>query len=128
MEKYLKDALEIVKAQACICTMTGDQMAEMIQKLTLGIKAVNEGSDLPTSGEKFLISPAKAIKEKSITCAICGKSFKFLTKKHLASHSLSPEEYREQCGYKRDTPLVCKALQRERRKKSRTATVAKEQE
>ena len=48
-----------------------------------------------------------------------GKSFKVLTRKHLAKYGLTPEEYREKWGYPKGMPLVCKALQRERRKKMR---------
>ena len=47
----------------------------------------------------------------------CGKTFKILTRKHIASHTLDAAAYREKWGLKKDTPLVCKGLQRERRKK-----------
>ena len=120
MEKYLKEALDIVKAQASVCTMTEEEITTMISKLAVGIKAISEGTALPTGDEDAVTDPSKAIKEKSITCVKCGKSFKLLTKKHLASHGMTPEEYREACGYKKGTPLVCKSLQRERRKKMRS--------
>ena len=120
MEKYLKEALEIVKAQASVCTMTEEEITTMISKLAVGIKAISAGTAPPGSDEEAAVEPAKAIKEKSITCVERGKSFKLLTKKHLASHGLTPEEYRERCGYKKGTPLVCKSLQRERRKKMRS--------
>lgn len=120
MEKYLKEALDIVKAQASVCTMTEEEITTMISKLAVGIKAISEGAALPGSDDETTVEPGKAIKEKSITCVECGKSFKLLTKKHLASHGLTPEEYRERCGYKKGTPLVCKSLQRERRKKMRS--------
>ena len=120
MEKYLKEALEIVKAQASVCTMTEEEITTMIGKLAVGIKAISEGTALPGAADEVVVDPAKAIKEKSITCVECGKSFKLLTKKHLLSHGLTPEEYRERCGYKKGTPLVCKSLQRERRKKMRS--------
>jgi len=120
MEKYLKEAIDIVKAQASVCTMTEEEITTMISKLAVGIKAISEGTELPLCIDEVAIDPAKAIKEKSITCVNCGKSFKLLTKKHLASHGLTPEEYRERCGYKKGTPLVCKSLQRERRKKMRS--------
>ena len=119
METYLKEALDIVKAQASICIMTEDELVTKLKKLTLGIKAISEAAVLPATPGSTDIDPAKAIKEKSIACVKCGKTFKFLTKKHLASHNLTPEEYREQCGYKKGTPLVCKSLQRERRKRTR---------
>lgn len=116
MEDYLKEALEIVKAQASVRTMTEEEITSMVQTLTSGIKAIAEGGTVDTQ-EDSAVDPAKAIREKSILCSVCGKSFKVLTKKHLASHGLTPEEYREKYGYKKKTPLVCKSLQRERRKK-----------
>ena len=119
MENYLKEALEIVKAQASVRTMTEEEITTMVRKLAVGIRAVSENTIQPEESEGASLDPRKAIKEKSITCVECGKSFKLLTKKHLGSHGFTPEEYRERCGYKKGTPLVCKSLQRERRKKMR---------
>ena len=123
MQDYLKEALEIVKAQASVRTMTEDELASMLQKLTRDIRGISES--LPSEQgdgatlEGAAIDPAKAVREKSIICAVCGRSFKLLSRKHLASHGLTPEEYREKFGYKKDTSLACKSLQRERRKKMR---------
>lgn len=116
MEEYLKQALDIVKAQASVRTMTEEEITSMVQKLSSGIQAIAEGGSVEVE-EKMACEPQKAIREKSIICCVCGKSFKILTKKHLASHELSPIEYREKFGYKKNFPLVCKSLQRERRKK-----------
>ena len=115
METHLKEALEIVKAQASVRTMTEEEITTMVKKLSDGILAISEGSGGQDTGDT--IDPKKAIKEKHITCVICGRPFKLLTKKHLATHGLTVEEYREHCGYKKGMPLVCKALQRERRQK-----------
>lgn len=118
MDNHLKEALEIVKAQASVRTMTEEEITSMLQTLTRGIRAISETLPQDDGGdEQMQIDSTKAIKEKSITCVECGRSFKLLTKKHLATHDLTPEEYRERCGYKKNTPLVCKSLQRERRKK-----------
>jgi len=59
----------------------------------------------------------KSIKEKSITCLVCGKTMKVITKKHLALHGLDAVSYRDKFGLKKGTPLTCKELQRARRKK-----------
>ena len=117
MDSHLKNALEIVKAQANVRTMTEEEITSMLQKLTQGIRAISEGLPAETIEENYNIDPAKAIKEKNIICVECVKPFKLLTRKHLATHGLTPEKYRERCGYKKNAPLVCKALQRERRKK-----------
>ena len=117
MESYLKESLEIVKAQAGIRTMTEEEITTMVRKLSDSIRAISENSGAIVVEESEILDPKKAIKENSITCVICGKSFKLLTKKHLASHGLTADEYRERCSYKKGTPLVCKALQRARRQK-----------
>ncbi|WP_320173943.1 MucR family transcriptional regulator [Maridesulfovibrio sp.] len=116
MEDYLKEALEIVKAQASVRTMSEEEMTSMVRKLSAGIQAIAENT-IPAQEEAPACEPKKSIKEKSIVCCECGKSFKIITKKHLASHGLTSDEYREKYGLKKKTPLVCKSLQRERRKK-----------
>lgn len=117
MDNHLKEALEIVKAQASVRTMTEDEITSMLQKLTKDIRSISDALPSEDTEEVSDIDASKAIKEKTITCVECGRSFKLLTKKHLATHGLTPEEYRAKCGYKKNTPLVCKALQRERRRK-----------
>ncbi|MDQ7032767.1 MAG: MucR family transcriptional regulator [Desulfonauticus sp.] len=116
MEEYVKQALEIVKAQASVRTMTEEEITSMVQKIAEGIKKVSEQASVEEE-QAPATDPKKAIREKSIICLECGKAFKVLTKKHLASHGLTPQEYKEKWGYKKNISLVCKSLARERRKK-----------
>ena len=111
----MKQALEIVKAQASVRAMTEDEITGMVAKLTAGIMGLE--TPAPIEEQPPLMEPAKAIREASIVCCECGKTFKILTKKHLATHGLTPEAYREKYGYKRTQALACKALARERRAK-----------
>lgn len=117
MEDYLKSALEIVKAQASVRIMTDEEITSMVHRLAIGIRDASLEAESGEREETQGLDPKKAIKEKTITCLECGKSFKVITKKHLASHGLTPEEYKAKHGYKKSLPLVCKSLQRERRKK-----------
>ena len=118
MENYLKEALEIVKAQATVRTMTEEEITNMVRKLSESIRDIYEGETPAEETEEIVVQdPKKAVKEKSIVCVECGKSFRILTKKHLSTHGLTAAEYREKHGYKKGMPLVCKSLQRERRKK-----------
>lgn len=117
MEEYLKCALEIVKAQASVRTMTDEEITSMVRRLAAGIRDIS-GDELGGEMEQAVdMDPKKAVKEKTVTCLECGKSFKVITKKHLASHGLTPETYKAKHGYKKSMPLVCKSLQRDRRKK-----------
>jgi len=113
MNDYLKEALALVRAQASVRVMSEDEIMAMVKKLTVELGQIAEGPAVEATHE----DPRKSIKEKSITCLECGKTFKILTRKHLATHGLDAAQYREKWGFKKDTPLVCKGLQRERRKK-----------
>lgn len=115
MDDFLKEALEIVKAQASVRNMTEEEIISMVKSLAGGIQAIgaSEGGEAFNPAE----DPKKAVKEKTIVCLDCGKSFKILTKKHLSTHGLTPDQYREKWDYPKKMPLVCKSLQRERRKK-----------
>ena len=118
MDDFLKEALDIVKAQATVRTMNEEEILSMVKSLASGIRAIS-GSPVEESEESAVPStdPKKAVREKSIICLESGKAFKVLTKRHLAKFGLTPDEYREKWGYPKKMPLVCKELQRQRRKK-----------
>jgi predicted transcriptional regulator len=118
MDDFLKEALDIVKAQATVRTMNEDEILSMVKSLANGIKAIS-GNPTEEVEEAAVPStdPKKAVREKSIICLESGKSYKVLTKRHLAKYGLTPDEYREKWGYAKKMPLVCKELQRQRRKK-----------
>ena len=118
MDDFLKEALEIAKAQASVRTMTEEEILAMVQKLAANLAQIAGEGPLAEHGDEAAVGdPKKAIREKSILCLECGKSFKVLTKRHLASHGLTTAEYKEKWGYPKKTTLVCKGLARERRKK-----------
>lgn len=117
MDDFLKEALDIVKAQASVRTMTEEEILSMVKKLVRGIQAIHGDAPSQAEDEESSCEPGKCVREKTITCCVCGKAFKIITKKHLSSHNLTPTEYREKFGYKKGMPLVCKSLQRDRRKK-----------
>jgi predicted transcriptional regulator len=116
MQDYLKEAVEIAKAQASVRTMTPEEITSMVQKIASDLQTLSDGS-MEKESQEPAVDPKKAIREKSVVCLECGKSFKVLTKRHLASHGLTPEEYKAKWGYKKGTSLVAKGLARERRKK-----------
>lgn len=117
MDEYLKQALKIVNSQASVRIMTEEEIISMIRTLSHQLRTLEE---IPIDIiEKQNPVPAKSIKEKSITCLECGKNFKIITKRHLSTHDLDTNAYKEKWGIKKTTSLVCKELQRDRRKKMR---------
>ncbi|MFP4391644.1 MAG: MucR family transcriptional regulator [Desulfohalobiaceae bacterium] len=121
MESYVQEALDIVKAQASVRNMSEEEITSMVQKLSQQLKELlEERSEEEKSEQKQqepFVDPKKAIREKSVICLECGKTFKVLTKRHLATHGLTPTEYKAKWGYKKGTALIAKSLARERRKK-----------
>lgn len=114
MDDHVKQALEIVKAQAGFRSMTEEEINSMVRSLATTIQQL-AGEDPHSAAAKP--DAAAQIAERSVTCLECGKSFKLLTRRHLLSHGLTADEYRDKWGYAKDAALVCKSLQRERRKK-----------
>lgn len=118
MDDYLKMAFEMVKAQATTRPMTSAEMMAMAKELAEGMKAMSAGSGVALQ-EDAAIAPVKdakkSIKEKSVTCLECGKVFKILSGKHLASHGLDKKSYCEKFGLKPKTSLAAKGLVRARK-------------
>jgi len=117
MDDYLKEAIELARAQAGVRVMSEDEIAAFVQKVAASLRALDNDVDMADDSAVTVDDARKSIKEKTVTCLECGKNFKILTKRHLAQHGLTSEEYRDKYGLKKGTALVCKALQRERRKK-----------
>ncbi|MBS3779066.1 MAG: MucR family transcriptional regulator [Desulfovermiculus sp.] len=120
MEEYVQQALDIVKAQASVRTMSEEEITSMVQSLSQQLKGIVDGNGAKAEEEKSqepAVDPKKAIREKAVVCLECGKKFKVLSKKHLAQHGLTPEEYKEKWGFKKNQSLVTKELARQRKQK-----------
>lgn len=119
MDEYVKEALKLVKAQAGLRNMTGEQITSMIQSVADRLRGVE--SHIEKQKDYVFKYPAgnpkNSIREKSVICLGCGKSCKVLSKRHLAQHGLTPQEYKEKWGLKKDQSLVAKYLSRQRKKK-----------
>lgn len=50
--------------------------------------------------------PSEAVSDRSIICCLCGARRQNLTRRHLATHGISVEDYKKLCGYDPDMPLM----------------------
>jgi predicted transcriptional regulator len=131
MEEHVQHALEIVKAQASVRNMTEEEINSMVNRIASQLKEIidNEGSpEQAKEGQTPAIDPKKAIRENSVVCLECGKKFKVLSKRHLAAHGLTPQEYREKWGFKKNTSMIAKSLARQRRKKMQEMQIWKKRQ
>lgn len=111
-----EQAMGLVMAQASVRPMTADEMVTMKNEI---LAKFNGEVCVPAENEvaKLIADPKTAIKERTITCCICGEKMTVLTSKHLFKHGVTPDEYRDMCGYKKGQPLASKLLSRTRKEK-----------
>lgn len=120
MDDFTKMAMEMVKAQAGVRVLSSDEMVHMVKEIAAKLRNMTDtpGQESEANQQTALVGDAKkSIKAKSITCLECGKSFKILSKKHLAQHGLTAQEYREKFGLKKGIALAAKDLVKARREK-----------
>ena len=128
---YFEEALRLANNQASVRLMTDADILTMVETLATGLKALHEKLEAVEEPAKVeavasveetapAISPAdvkKSIKATSIVCLECGKVMKVLGSRHLASHGLDSNSYREKYGIKKNVPLCAKDLVKARREK-----------
>jgi predicted transcriptional regulator len=104
MERSLVEmAAEIVKAQAAVTRMSAEEvdaaLIKMYQSLR-GIKAQEEGVSVETPGGALAVAPKTSIQRTKIICLECQREFRQLSRTHLATHGLSPKEYKKKYGFR----------------------------
>ncbi|BAH76738.1 MucR family transcriptional regulator [Solidesulfovibrio magneticus] len=63
-------------------------------------------------------NPVNALQGDKATCCLCGKQFDIITKPHLReSHGITPEEYRNLCGYSPTQRLMTETYRQQRANK-----------
>lgn len=110
-------------------TLTADIVCAYVQKnvvpqsaLTDLISSVHGAlaglGHTPEAPAAFVAEPAvpvkKSVKPEAISCLECGKSFKSIRRHLNASHSLTPEEYREKWSLPVSYPMTAPAYAEER--------------
>ncbi|WP_428560415.1 MAG: MucR family transcriptional regulator [Solidesulfovibrio sp. DCME] len=66
----------------------------------------------------FKFNPMQALQGDKATCVLCGKKFDVISKTHLwVSHGITPEEYRNLCGYSPTQRLMTETYRQQRANK-----------
>ena len=110
-------ALSITRAQAGVRSMTAQEIVAYAKEVAQGIRQMQGVAAAVAGAVEPAVDPKDAVRESSVVCLECGAKFKMLTKRHLAQHGLTPDEYKAKWGLKKGASLACKSLQRMRRQK-----------
>ena len=115
-EDALAQAMKIACAQAGVKTMSPEDVVAYVRSVAKGILAAENGVQGADEQEPA-VDPKTSIRENSIICLECGKKFRVMSIRHLKTHGLDANSYREKWGLKKNTSLACKSLVRMRRKR-----------
>ncbi len=128
--KLVEIAAEIVQNQVSGTPMSSDEISSSLRKVFSTLQELQksevEGSVLEldkTSEEtraeekaQQQMSPPDSIQQDKVICLECGTEMRQLTARHLASHGITPREYRKKYGFPMKTPLSAKSLTKARSK------------
>lgn len=114
-QTVLEMAKDLVMVQVQTSKLSLDDMYKVLQKTYANLmelkvqEDVREGMGKDESGPRGTsLDWRNSIKKSSITCLICGASFKQLSIRHLKMHGLDARSYRMQYGIPRKQPLSAK--------------------
>ena len=118
MATLIELATEIVSAHACNTTMTKDELIAEIASVYQALAALEKGESVQVEHfeeAKPALSAKKSIGKNAITCLICGKAMKTLTRHLKTAHELKPGQYRKQFGIPSSQSLAAKSYSESRR-------------
>jgi predicted transcriptional regulator len=114
---------DVVAAQAQSRRMTPEEVAGSIRAVFQTLQEleqhVQEPHELETDAHDALMvlrrQPQKAFQRTKVYCLECGRSFKLLSNRHLATHGLTPRAYKQKWGFPLRTSLSAQTLTARRR-------------
>ena len=118
MATLLEMAVEIVSAHASATNLTKDELIAEIASVYQALAALEKGGTAAAEQveeAKPAISAKKSIGKNAITCLICGKAMKTLTRHLKTAHDLKPGQYRKQFGIPSSQSLAAKSYSESRR-------------
>jgi len=119
MATLLEMAVEIVAAHASTTNMSKEELISEIASVYQALASLDKGevlvSEPPANEGLPVVSKKKAFGKDKITCMICGKGMKTLTRHLKTAHDLKPGQYRKQFGIPSSQSLAAKSYSESRR-------------
>ena len=111
--------VEIIQGQTSKKQMTTEEIANALKDTFQALKSlqdseVSSGIEPDTLETTKVLDPKKSIQKNKVVCLECGKEFRMLSGRHLASHGLDSKTYRKKYGFPARQPLCAKSLSEER--------------
>ena len=110
---------EIIQSQTSKKQMSVEEITNALNVTFQALKSLQEsevscGIEPDTLETTKVLDPKKSIQKNKVVCLECGKEFRMLSGRHLASHGLDSKTYRKKYGFPARQPLCAKSLSEER--------------
>ncbi len=117
---------EIVAAQAGHTRLSAEELGESLRQVFRTLQEVQRSGQSAEMEEPISRDPQASIQRNQVLCLECGKSFKLLSNRHLALHSLTPREYKQKHGIRMTQALSARTLSARRRKLAKELGMGKQ--
>jgi predicted transcriptional regulator len=121
MPTLLEMAAEIVAAHASTTQMTKEDLVAELAEIHNALQAIEKGESISVGetdqaqSDAPVISRKKAFGKDKITCMLCGKEMKTLSRHLKTAHDMKPTEYRKRFDIPRTQPLAARNYSESRR-------------
>lgn len=120
MPSLLEMAAEIVAAHASTTAMSKEELVSELAEVYKTLEAIEKGEISATVPEDApqtapTVSRKKAFGRDKVTCMICGKEMKTLSRHIRTAHDMKPSDYRKQFEIPRTQPLAARNYSESRR-------------
>lgn len=120
MPSLLEMAAEIVAAHASTTAMSKEELVSELAEVYKTLAAIEKGEVSVTVSEDVpqtapTVSRKKAFGRDKVTCMICGKEMKTLSRHIRTAHDMKPSDYRKQFEIPRTQPLAARNYSESRR-------------
>ncbi len=119
MANLMEMAKEIVAAHASTSEIPPHELVKELREVYELLVKMEKGEMPEVAGEGTASEPAvtrrKAFGKNKITCMICGKEMKTLSRHLKTAHGMTPKEYRTQFNIPRTQPLAASNYSEQRR-------------
>ena len=110
---------EIVQSQTCAKQMSTEEVKTALKDTYQALKSLQAAEvtnpvESDSAESVQVLDPKKSIQKNKVVCLECGKEFRMLSGRHLASHGLDSRAYRKKYGFPARQPLCAKTLSEKR--------------
>ena len=117
-QELVEMAKDLVMAMIRSNQVSPDDMQKELQNTYASLAALQAkeaGGEASGDSISSMVDWRKSIKKYSVSCLVCGETFKQLSARHLSGHDLDPKSYRQRFGIPMSQPLAAKATTAKRR-------------